>query len=111
MIPDALKSNLEELVSLNSQKSELNARINSIEERINALKLPVETEMGEAIEGYMPISDTEEYAITFKATVCEGISGEKLKQLKVNDPDIFKKYGSVSENRTLRVTVKKPKRK
>ena len=64
--------------------------------------------MGEAVEGYLPLSDKEEYAVSYKSTVRESIPA---KEFKLAEPELYDKYRKVSESRTLRVAVKAPKRK
>lgn len=107
-LPENLRDSLSEVVKLDNEKSALNAQIKKIDERINALRLPIEEYMGESADGYLPISDKEEYAVTYKATVRETIPA---KEFKIAEPELYEKYRTVSENRTLRVSVKAPKRK
>lgn len=107
-LPESFTTTLAEIAKLDNEKSVKNAEIKRLDERINALKLPIEEAMGEAAEGYLTISDKEEYAVTYKPTVRESIPA---KEFKLAEPELYDKYRKVSETRTLRVAVKAPKRK
>lgn len=109
-LPEEYKASLKELVELNGKKSQLNAQIKKIEERCNALKLPIEECLHGSVEGY--IKDEEgEYKVTYKPASRTSVTADSLKRMKVADPDVYEKYASTSESRSLKVSFKEPKTK
>ena len=105
------KSNITELLQLAEKKTQLNAQIKKIDERSNALRLPIELEMADYIEGYMDDEENKvKYTLTYKPSIRESVSAENLKRMKISDPDLYEQYGSATESRTLRVSARALKR-
>jgi predicted phage-related endonuclease len=110
-IPDEYKEALDEFFSLNTLKSQKNAEIKKIDERLNAIKIPLEEFMGSDTNAYMGISDTEEYSLTYNETVRDSIPSDALRRLKMEEPEIYEDFHKESSSRTLRITTRKPKKR
>ncbi|MGN1388664.1 MAG: hypothetical protein ACI4WR_03360, partial [Bulleidia sp.] len=95
---------------LSDQKSDLEKQKKEIEERQNALRLHLEEELGEAVEGYLP-SETEpqkEFVVSDSPVTRESAD---LSRLKTLHPEIFQEVRTTSDSRRFSVKLKAVKRK
>ena len=110
LLDEADLKSLEEFIRLSDQKSDLEKQKKEIEERQNALRLHLEEELGEAVEGYLP-SKTEpqkEYVVSNPLVTREGAD---LSRLKTLHPEIFQEVRTASDSRRFSVKLKAVKRK
>ena len=109
-LPESFRSDLKELVELNRKKTQLNAQIKKIEERCNALKLPIEEELNGSSEAFL-LDEEGEYKVTYRPLSRTSVSAENLKKMKLSEPEIYDRYASTTESRSLKVSFKEPKGK
>lgn len=64
---ESFRRNLDELWRLSEQKSELNRQVRALEEKENALRLPLIAALGSSVLGYLAISSEERYEVSYKS--------------------------------------------
>lgn len=87
---------------LQVEKSALNAEVKKLGDEMEHLKALIVADMG---GGYSAVYEEANgnYTVTYNPSRREGISKDNLLRLKVNHPDIYAEYVSVSENRRFHV--------
>ena len=108
VLPDEYRQYLDQIDELSSQKSELNEAVDEIEDRINALRLPVIQALGDASKGVLNIEDGKQYVVTYKGTERKTADYDRL---KLSYPDAYDECIKSSFSRTYRQTVKSVRKK
>lgn len=99
-----LAKNLEEYLARKAEKSALEAQIKKLEEQMKSSYAGVVEELGVSCRGVLK-TGTSEYEVTYNPMYRTGIDKKGLEKLKINHPDVYDDYVSVSESR--RFSVKK----
>lgn len=95
---------LERYLELKAKKSVTDAESKKLEEEMKSAYCGIVEEMGVACKAKIK-TGSEEYIITYNPAYRTGIDKKGLEKLKVNHPDVYDDYVSVSESR--RFSVKK----
>lgn len=107
---DSIKLNKKYLTEIRSylefkeQKAQLDSESKRLEEKMKESYAGIVEALGVSCTGTLKDSSTE-YIVTYNPTYRTGIDKKGLERLKINHPDIYEDYVSVTENR--RFSIKK----
>lgn len=100
-LPANLLENIKEILNLEEEKTALKKQIEKIEERVNALRIPIIEALGNHEIGVFANED-ESYKITYKGSVTKGVD---VKRMEVCDRELFEKYRKDTvKSPTFRIT-------
>ena len=83
-LPDTVQENLEEIRSLQEEKSELNAQIKKLEERLNAVRIPVIEALGGHEEG-----KCGKYIVTFRGAEKSSVDADRF---RLTYPELYPQF-------------------
>lgn len=93
---------LQRYMELREKKSSVDAESKRLESEMKSAYCGIVEEIGISCKATLS-SGTEEYSITYNPTYRTGIDKNNLEKLKVQHPDIYDDYVTVSESRSFRV--------
>ena len=96
---------IQNYLELKDQKSKLDSESKKLEERMKESYLAIVEELGVSCTGILQASGTE-YVVSYNPIYRTGIDKKNLEKLKINHPDIYDEYVSVSESRRFGVKTK-----
>lgn len=102
-LPKDFASTLENVLQLKNEKAALDHQSRKLDGQIKATYLPIAEQMGTACKANCEDNGVK-YEITFNPLYREGISKEKLSQLKAQYPDIYSDFVETTESRTFKLT-------
>lgn len=92
-LPKALLANIAEIAEVNEKIAVKNEELKSLEERKNALCLPIIQSLDSHSKGYLDIDSDYQYEVNYKGTKRESLDSSKL---KIAEPEIYEAYKKVS---------------
>ena len=95
-------SNIARFLELQQQKSELEQPVKEIEKQMKQLKGLIAAEMGTSHTAFCNVGD-ESYQVAYKPTLKAGIDKKNLLRLKMQYPDLYDEFATVSESRRFSV--------
>ncbi len=104
ILPEKYLPALEEIRELNLQKSDLKKDMDDLEERINALRLPIIDELGTAEKGTLVTADDRVFTVTYKGQERKGTNYELL---KIAYPDAYSDCVKSSFTRVYKQEMRK----
>ena len=92
-LPKTLIDNITEMAEINNKIAAKNEELKMLEERKNALTLPIIQHLDSHQKGYIDIDSDYQYEINYKGTKRESIDTSKL---KIAVPEIYEAYKKIS---------------
>lgn len=98
-------SGIRSYLELKEQKSKLDSESKKLEERMKESYLEIVEELGISCSGILK-DGNKEYVVTYNPSYRTSIDKKSLEKLKINHPDIYEDYVSVTESRRFAVKAK-----
>ncbi|MDY5701040.1 MAG: YqaJ viral recombinase family protein [Lachnospiraceae bacterium] len=96
---------IQNYLELKEQKSKLDSEARKLEEKIKESYVEIVEELGVSCSGILK-DGSAEYVVTYNPAYRTSIDKKSLERLKINHPDIYEDYVSVSESRRFAVKAK-----
>lgn len=101
-IPPDFMPQLDEVMELRRQKSDLDTQSRKLDNEIKKLYAPIVKLMGKSCAGECS-AGSKTYTVTFKPTVRTSIPTASLEELAKSHPDAYERYVVTSESRSFKV--------